>query len=305
MKVDCKLDRITVSGKVGSKVDIVSVAVENHWTRKIDRLGNEFAVLERQFDNGDHENKAVLMPNFYQNYSWRIDTSNHLDKFELKCVLSMIPYLVNAHLTRIDVAFDFINGQYEPMKHVIIRDRARQSEIRDVSNLTSIYGSAGDLQTMYCGARSSDYMIRIYNKKIEATRHHSVLPDNVNYWERWELQLRGKRSNQWLDSAKLMLSQIKYPNYQDLSPMDRAALYAIDNRVISLKDFGKEKASKLRKLRKSGVGYSDVYAQAAGKSLESNTKVISEQVKLFLGQLKLDDQLIRAERLFFYIIFNS
>ena len=71
--------------------------------------------------------------------------------------------------------------------------------------------------------------------------------------------------------------------------MDRAALYAIDNRVISLKDFGKEKASKLRKLRKSGVGYSDVYAQAAGKSLESNTKVISEQVKLFLGQLKLDD----------------
>lgn len=289
MEVGCKLDRVTVSGKVSETVNIIDIAVKNHWTRKIDRLGNEFAVLEREFDNGDHVNKAVLMSNPYQDYGWRIDTSNHLNKFELKCVLLMIPYLANVHLTRIDVAFDFINGQYEPMKHVIIRDRARQSEIRDVSNLTSIYGSAGDLQTLYCGARSSDYMIRIYNKKLETTRHHGVLPDNVDCWERWELQLRGKRSNQWLDSAKLMLSQIKYPSYEDLSPMERAILYAIDNRIISFKDFGKEKASKLRKLRKSGVGYSDAYAQAAGKSLESNTKKISEQVKLFLGQLKLDD----------------
>ena len=289
MKVDCKLDRITVSGKISEGIDIVSIAVSNHWTRKIDRSGNEFAVLEREFDNGDRENKAVLMSNPYQKYGWRIDTSNHVNAFELKCILVMVKYLGGIHLTRIDVAFDFINGEYEPMKHVVIRDKARQSEIRDVSDLTSIYGSAGDLQTMYCGARSSDYMIRIYNKKIETTRHHSVLPDDVERWERWELQLRGKRSNEWLTSAKLMLSQIKYPNYQNLTPNDRAVLHAIDDRVVSFKDFNRQKASRLRKLRKNGVGYSDVYAQAADKALESNTEKIDEQVKLFLGQLKLDD----------------
>lgn len=289
MKVDCKLDRITVSGKISEGIDIVSIATNNHWTRKIDRSGNEFAVLEREFDNGDRENKAVLMSNPYQKYGWRIDTSNHVNAFELKCILAMVKYLGGIHLTRIDVAFDFINGEYEPMKHVVIRDKARQSEIRDVSDLTSIYGSAGDLQTMYCGARSSDYMIRIYNKKIETTRHHSVLPDDVERWERWELQLRGKRSNEWLTSAKLMLSQIKYPNYQNLTPNDRAVLHAIDDRVVSFKDFNRQKASRLRKLRKNGVGYSDVYAQAADKALESNTEKIDEQVKLFLGQLKLDD----------------
>ena len=289
MKVDCKLDRITVSWKISEGIDIVSIAANNHWTRKIDRSGNEFAVLEREFDNGDRENKAVLMSNPYQKYGWRIDTSNHVNAFELKCILAMVKYLGGIHLTRIDVAFDFINGEYEPMKHVVIRDKARQSEIRDVSDLTSIYGSAGDLQTMYCGARSSDYMIRIYNKKIETTRHHSVLPDDVERWERWELQLRGKRSNEWLTSAKLMLSQIKYPNYQNLTPNDRAVLHAIDDRVVSFKDFNRQKASRLRKLRKNGVGYSDVYAQAADKALESNTEKIDEQVKLFLGQLKLDD----------------
>ena len=289
MKVDCKLDRITVSGKISEGIDIVSIATNNHWTRKIDRSGNEFAVLEQEFDNGDRENKAVLMSNPYQKYGWRIDTSNHVNAFELKCILAMVKYLGGIHLTRIDVAFDFINGEYEPMKHVVIRDKARQSEIRDVSDLTSIYGSAGDLQTMYCGARSSDYMIRIYNKKIETTRHHSVLPDDVERWERWELQLRGKRSNEWLTSAKLMLSQIKYPNYQNLTPNDRAVLHAIDDRVVSFKDFNRQKASRLRKLRKNGVGYSDVYAQAADKALESNTEKIDEQVKLFLGQLKLDD----------------
>ena len=289
MKVDCKLDRITVSGKISEGIDIVSIAANNHWTRKIDRSGDEFAVLEREFDNGDRENKAVLMSNPYQKYGWRIDTSNHVNAFELKCILAMVKYLGGIHLTRIDVAFDFINGEYEPMKHVVIRDKARQSEIRDVSDLTSIYGSAGDLQTMYCGARSSDYMIRIYNKKIETTRHHSVLPDDVERWERWELQLRGKRSNEWLTSAKLMLSQIKYPNYQNLTPNDRAVLHAIDDRVVSFKDFNRQKASRLRKLRKNGVGYSDVYAQAADKALESNTEKIDEQVKLFLGQLKLDD----------------
>lgn len=289
MKVDCKLDRITVSGKISEGIDIVSIATNNHWTRKIDRSGNEFAVLEREFDNGDRENKAVLMSNPYQKYGWRIDTSNHVNAFELKCILAMVKYLGGIHLTRIDVAFDFINGEYEPMKHVVIRDKARQSEIRDVSDLTSIYGSAGDLQTMYCGARSSDYMIRIYNKKIETTRHHSILPDDVERWERWELQLRGKRSNEWLTSAKLMLSQIKYPNYQNLTPNDRAVLHAIDDRVVSFKDFNRQKASRLRKLRKNGVGYSDVYAQAADKALESNTEKIDEQVKLFLGQLKLDD----------------
>lgn len=289
MKVDCKLDRITVSGKISEGIDIVSIAVNNHWTRKIDRSGNEFAVLEREFDNGDRENKSVLMSNPYQKYGWRIDTSNHVNAFELKCILAMVKYLGGIHLTRIDVAFDFINGEYEPMKHVVIRDKARQSEIRDVSDLTSIYGSAGDLQTMYCGARSSDYMIRIYNKKIETTRHHSVLPDDVERWERWELQLRGKRSNEWLMSAKLMLSQIKYPNYQNLTPNDRAVLHAIDDRVVSFKDFNRQKASRLRKLRKNGVGYSAAYAKAGMRALESNTEKIDEQVKLFLGRLKLDD----------------
>ncbi|PEH03556.1 hypothetical protein CP356_09545 [Lactobacillus sp. UMNPBX5] len=289
MEVYCKLDRITVSGKIGKTVDLVKIAVKNHWKRKIDRLGNEFAVVEREFNNGDHENKAVLMPNPYQEFSWRIDTSNHLNKHELKCILSMIPYLADAHLTRIDVAFDFINGQYKPMKHIIVRDRARQSEIRNVDELTSIYGSSGDLQTLYCGARSSDFMIRIYNKKIETTRHHKKLPDNVEEWERWELQLRGKRSYEWLESAKIMLSQIKYPNYQNLDPGDIAVLHSIDDRVVSFKDFSKKKAARLRKLRKESVGYSDDYAKAGLQALEDNANKINEQVEIFLGQLNLSD----------------
>ncbi|PEG93734.1 hypothetical protein CP361_10460, partial [Lactobacillus sp. UMNPBX10] len=132
-------------------------------------------------------------------------------------------------------------------------------------------------------------MIRIYNKKIETTRHHKKLPDNVEEWERWELQLRGKRSYEWLESAKIMLSQIKYPNYQNLDPGDIAVLHSIDDRVVSFKDFSKKKAGRLRKLRKESVGYSDDYAKAGLQALEDNANKINEQVEIFLGQLNLSD----------------
>lgn len=282
MKVDVKLDRVTVTGKAYDMVSLLGFARQQGWTIK-NSQEQVYAVLERYFDNGDTENVAFLAPNPYQNGSWRVDTSNHLSDDELKRVSCISNRLAGSHLTRIDIAFDFINGFYEPMKHVILRPRATQTAIFE----TEYRDASRRLQTLYSGRRSSEKMYRLYNKLDEQKRHHIAVPADVERWERWEIQLRGRKTEEWVSSAKEMLNQIRYPMYQDpdLKPADLAILHAIDDGLLSFKDFSKDKAAKLRKKQKKDSNYGNKYSLAAEKVLVENINQINSDVKRFLGRL--------------------
>lgn len=281
MDIRVKLDRITVAGFAYDRVALLEYARQHGWTVKTpqDRI---YAVYERFFDNDDKENLAILAPNPYKVGSWRVDTSNHLTSEELRSVSAVSKSLQEGHLTRIDVAFDFINGPYEPMKHVIMRPRASETGIYE----TEYRDGSRRLQTLYSGRRSSNKMYRLYNKLVEQEKHKIAVPDDIKRWERWEVQLRGDKSYEWLKSAKEMLSQIKYPLYENLSPSDKATLYAIDHGVVAFSDFGKEKAARLRSLRDDGFGYSSEYADAANTKLVASAAKIDEQVRNFLGKLE-------------------
>lgn len=280
MQVDVKLDRVTVSGKVHDRISLLELARQLGWTVKTsqDRV---YAVLERLFDNNDSEVVAILAPNPYQQDSWRVDTSNHLNSDELRRVSSISNKLIGAHLTRVDVAFDFINGFYKPMKHIITRSKATQTAIFE----TEYRDASRCLQTLYSGRRSSDKMYRLYNKLDEQKRHGVVVSNKIERWERWEIQLRGKKTSDWVESAKEMLSQIRYPLYQDLKPADIAVLHAIDDGLISFKDFSKAKATRLRKLRSLGVGYNNDYARLAEQKLVESIDQINDEVSQFLDRL--------------------
>lgn len=280
MKIEVKLDRVTVTGKSHDRISLLEFARQQNWTIKSshDRV---YAVLERFFDNGDSEVIAILAPNPYQQDSWRVDTSNHLNSYELKRVSSITQKLIGGHLTRIDIAFDFINGFYEPMKHVIVRSRATLTKVYEIEYRDCF----GCLQTLYSGRRSSDKMYRLYNKLVEQEKHKVAVSNEIKRWERWEIQLRGKKTSEWVDSAKEMLSQVRYPTYENLKPNDKAVLHAIDDGLVNFKDFSKEKAARLRKLRSRGFGYNDDYARLAEQKLVESIDRINDEVSQFLDRL--------------------
>lgn len=292
MEVQVHLDRVTVSGEADS-IDLVRAVKDAGWRLlSEDQGGKALAVLERWYDSdddnkvGDIENLAVLLPNPYRPSGWRVDTSNHLTSDELRRVLSVCHVLGGAHLTRIDVCFDFINGNLPVMAHKIIRPRASQREIRE----TSIYSGSGRLLTVYSGARSSDVMYRLYDKLVEAKRHKIKIPDGCEKWERWEVQLRGSKSSDFLASAEKMLSCVKFPRSnvagESIKPTDRAMLHALDDRVISFSDLSKSTRAKYRRLQRTGVAYSTEYADAALKVLEANSVRLDKEVRAFVEQLK-------------------
>lgn len=290
MKVDVKLDRVTVTGKYSDGRQLIDYAIKHGWVSRVDRDGRVMCLLEREFDNGDKENKAVLLPNPYQKDSWRVDTSNHLTEFEKKRVIKVISQLAGAHWTRVDIAFDFVNGDVEPMKHVITRVGASQAEFRSYDE-SKIYGRSGRLETIYSGKRASERMIRVYNKLIEQKKHHHMVDSDIKRWERWEVQLRGRKTSEWLDSASEMLDYVKLPVLDkfNLNYRDKSVLLALNCHEISFADIGaKATRAKYRKMQKKNVGYDTHYSELARHVLSKKVDDIYKELNQFLGKLSLE-----------------
>jgi len=102
--------------------------------------------------------------------------------------LSLLGYLlafrINARITRIDCALDTFDIHIHTF-----RDAARSGQIvtpgKTVRYLES-FSDAGD--TLYVGSRTSDRMLRVYNKSVE---QGSDLP----IWTRVELEIKGELAN--------------------------------------------------------------------------------------------------------------
>ena len=282
--VDVRLDRVTITGNPEIPNDqLTQIMIELGWSLQPDLKADcPWFTLDRQLSEDVTEQVAVFMRNQFQ-ISWRLDTSNHLRSEKEKLAIQrVITLLHGAHLTRIDVAFDFINCKFPGMKHVIVDPRKSSTDYQSVD----FRSGQGHFETRYVGKRRSLSMYRYYDKLVEQKKARNKVPDNITSWERLEIQLRGKRSDEWLAECKKMLNEFKLPRLSSLPVFDQVGLLIMIEHPEVFAEFGKEKKAKLRKLYKSNYGFNTSYADTALKIFEQEEQNLEKEIASFLNDLK-------------------
>lgn len=286
MNIEVKIDRVTITGTIIKTIDVLFESLKGTgWVLS----GDDCFSLYRELENGTNELVAGLYKNSYQPSSWRLDTSNHLYNDDLENIQKTIALMENPHFTRLDIAFDMINGYKPVMKHKIYRFNASQSEfsVADYSNL-EITGRGRSIETIYSGKRKSEKMIRYYNKLTEQKSRRKVVSKDIVSWERLELQLRGSKPIEWLKCAEEMLSYFKMPDIQNVENVqDRAMLYALDTHLVEYNELSKATRAKFRKLIKENKGFDDEYSKLCLEVLEKEKDNLESELNEFLALVNL------------------
>ena len=270
-KINVKVDRITVAGELPNWT-LQDIYRE---TGLIPRDGALF--LEREDADGNIENMAFMAENQFQRDNWRLDFNPaNLTADETMILRHIIQKLEKAHFTRLDIAFDVFNNDLA-MKNRVYRFNVREDVIE------TIKGRNKNVETLYWGARKSEQQIRLYNKLVEQQKKQQVIPDGVENWARLELQLRGKKPTDWLDSATKMLNQFKLPKLQTLDPNDRVTLYGLINGIVEWHDFSKRKQAKYRKLIKDSEGFETQLADEMKEVLAANLENLQHELNGYLN----------------------
>lgn len=98
-------------------------------------------------------------------------------------------------VTRLDIAIDDIGACYFTVPEVnqYIESGQYSSRIRHTEYLCSRDNGAVSGDTVYVGKRTSDFMLRVYDKQAEQNRKRASqeLPLIETPWVRWEMELKG------------------------------------------------------------------------------------------------------------------
>ena len=204
---------------------------------------------------------------------------------EKRSIIRIVMLMSNVHLTRIDIAFDFINCKYAGMRHVLIKPGTTNTNYKDLQEV-DFHGRSGAFETKYLGKRRSLSMVRYYDKLVEQAKAHVSIPKNVESWERLELQLRGDRSSQWVEQSEKMLDLFKLPEVETLDNItDKVNLLILTEHPEIFKDFSKEKKAKYRKMYRENQGMNIEYAKNAEKVFFENVPKIQNEIDDFLAKL--------------------
>lgn len=276
------IDRITVSGELKAEyreLQRVMNALGSSW-----ELSDGVFRLIREYPNGNTENIAYYAENAFQAGSWRLDFNpNKLtdeEKLEMKRAIDL---LTDVHFTRLDLAFDVFNNELG-MKYRIYRPSVSQ---REYGVYTAQWTKA--VETIYYGSNSSEQQIRQYNKLVEQTKKNMPLPDDVEHWMRLELQLRGRKPNEWVERAKDMLDDFRLPNYDRIqNKNDRMTLFALENGLFDWSDFSdSNKKSRLRKLQKEQ--YDDTLARELFDLLIAHQERLHGELTSYLAEFDIQE----------------
>ncbi|MGX6395482.1 replication initiation factor domain-containing protein [Lactiplantibacillus pentosus] len=274
-KVTVKLDRITVSGVLPNW----SLQDIHDETGLIPRDGAMF--LEREDKDGNTENMAFMAESPFQREHWRLDFNPaNLTADETSTLGRVIDNMDQAHFTRLDIAFDVFNDDLA-MKYRVYRFNTREDVIE------TIKGRSKSVETMYWGARKSDQQIRLYNKLVEQKNKQKAIPAGVESWARLELQLRGKKPAEWLNSATEMLNQFKLANLQMISAKDRAILYALTHDIIEWQEISVATRSKYRKMIKQSDGFETELADEMKQVLADNLDELQAKLNGYLADFDI------------------
>lgn len=298
--INVSLDRITITGSiVRHKTDITELKEylkNSNWEYISD---TEFRLI-RINENDIAEHVAGLYKNPFQNSSWRLDTSNHLKNNsvynELSEIQNVVKFMQNPKISRLDLAFDYINMDIDSpsMVHDIYRFNSSKTiyskkQLEDLTHYVVFKSRSQKIQTIYSGKRTSGFMIRYYDKIAEQRSRKKEIPDTVKKWERLEIQLgSAEKTGNWFEHTKEMLNYFKKPVYSDMKPTDRAMFFALQEGVVSYSDLSKETRSKYRKLIKNNSGFDDNYARLAYAELLKRKSDILDEINAFVKELDSD-----------------
>ena len=162
-------------------------------------------------------------------------------KIDLKDFIRMM--FEDPHFSRADVACDIVN---------VPDDYVNQYRISDAISFRPYFGQSGDLETAYWGARSSERQVRLYNKRLEQTKKKEVLPENLDYWWRLELQLRRSKADEWVSIVHNTLDSFYSPKYipLDMKATDKVMLMGLHADPQLMSQLAVRTRQKYRKLAK-------------------------------------------------------
>ncbi|MDK7953362.1 hypothetical protein [Lactobacillus paragasseri] len=200
-------DWITLTGTLFADLNR-STLLELGWHEKkpIDGYVQQFEMMK-----GKQQIARLVRNEYHGRNSWRLETSNHLTDAE-KEKLTKTAQLMrdDVHITRLDLAFDFINCKNSGMTHRIYKPNTTTDERKAQNGLT---------QTLQVGKRDSDIQYIYYNKFAKLKEDHFNVPKGIKTWERLELKLRHRKVNEWITQATKMLKYYKLPSIKDLSKL--------------------------------------------------------------------------------------
>lgn len=289
---EISLDWVTVNGVFHAE-QFKSKLHANNWVqlKELDSHPIRFG-LKRINSNGellDKQNIATLIRNKGKNKkqgNWRLETSNHIkNKKEKREIINIINLFEDAHITRLDIAIDFINFDNSGMKYRFYKPNTKQYTIKEKN---------WEFGTIYCGSNGSSVQYRYYNKLNERKSKRIKLPDNIKSWERLEIKLRRKKVLNWLDETKKALSYFKCPDKVKLDN-EKITTVAMLEYLINHPDrfnnkyLSRSTLAKYRKLLKQNKGLTNQWASIALDRLNKQAEPLRLEINSYLGTDKLKE----------------
>jgi len=233
----------------------------------------------REDDDGNTEHLAWLEENKFKQYDWRLDFNpNHISEFERLEIAKVIQKLDNPHFSRLDIAFDVFNDP-QAMNYRVYRWNVKEMMIETYK------GRQKRVETIYWGARKSEEQIRLYDKYREQTAKQKEIPAGVTDWARLELQLRGKRPEEWLEATEKMLDQFKVSDFTKVDDYKiRSVLIALDLGLVNWDELSKDTRTKYRKMINDGVGFDNSLSVDLVKVLFDNLEKLQNELELLLNE---------------------
>jgi len=232
----------------------------------VDRYGENVAYVEilpfLDKETGQEKGRIDFNPNKIQ----------HFLKIDLKDFIKMM--FEKPHFSRADVACDITN---------LPDDYVNQYRISDAISFRPYYGQSGDLETAYWGARSSERQVRLYNKRLEQTKKKEVLPENVDFWWRLELQLRRSKADEWVSIVHTTLDSFYSPRYipLDMKATDKVMLMGLHADPQLMSQLAVRTRQKYRKMAKE-VAKEDELTQHLKASFSESLEELDKQLKGWL-----------------------
>lgn len=193
-----------------------------------------------------------------------------IDLIVIQELLSCI--VTNGHISRLDLAIDNIQNIYYrvPELEEIWNAKRCCCHFRTFKRITE-RDSSGALvgDTVYLGSRTSELMVRVYNKQLENNLKYPESP--IDYeWVRWELELKDDRAD---NAARLLMQKCSVGSVA-------VGILANVFRVIVFDDSNKSRCSTDIKWQRfiDGVEQLRLYVPKVQKTLEDKYRWVQRQV---------------------------
>lgn len=287
-KLGWSIDRITLVGNIkkvrntdGSIRDLESImramldmgkgGIEKSngsgWVLK-DRKGENIAFVQ-YLDFDDNRGRIDFNPNKLEGFI----------KITLKDFIGLI--LDDVKFSRIDVACDIINVPNEFIEQYQL--------LKDVKSIT--YRSrSGSLETKYWGSSSSDKQIRLYNKKLERKKKGVVIAENIDTWWRFETQLRGVTTKDWMSSVDSLLSYFMSSHFipLDITGSRKLVLKQLFANPEGFKELDRSSKSRYRKLM-NRIVKNDELTKAMNEQFNQDIVSLKKELDSWLGYIDVSN----------------